>query len=75
MSASIAPDRTCRFCEHGDMRKMQCRRNPPVVNPNGGGGLFPTIGPDDWCGEFSLSISSLFPVSARRAAREVLKKA
>jgi hypothetical protein len=39
----------CQNCQYHQQGK--CRRHPPTVVPNHGT-AWPTVVPDDWCGEF-----------------------
>lgn len=44
---------TCRYSVAYARGQLECRRNPPVVNPNFVAiGAFPLVKVDTWCGEF-----------------------
>lgn len=47
---------TCDVCRYSVVYargQLECRRNPPVVNPNFVAiGAFPLVKVDMWCGEF-----------------------
>lgn len=49
----------CRFAKDGYHHRYQCHRFPPTVRTNGSGTGpitdWPTVGGQQWCGEFQLS--------------------
>ena len=50
----------CRRCRFAEVVRngYECRRNPPAfLQARPGASVWPSVRPDDWCGEFSLGNS------------------
>jgi hypothetical protein len=46
-------EQRCSNCRYGWVARqgtLSCRRNPPQIGPRGE--QWPTVEPDDWCGEW-----------------------
>lgn len=64
----------CKFYDTSqDDRFAVCRRNPPRRAGNSIHGLWPIVEPDDWCGEFILSVKS--STQERQEAQDKYAKA
>ena len=53
-SSAVVVVKRCDNCRFYD-NDHRCRRYPPkVIVPSGG--VWPTVGPDDWCGEHQSNL-------------------